>query len=92
MPPERDEDRAYDEQRQRELEELEAKRRAFEYSPEQVELAVTGAEYLLHLERMVDGKLYGVREAVQKAFAAGVTRGKIAGLDMARGIHGATAK
>jgi hypothetical protein len=48
----------------------------------------TGAEYLLHLEVMVDAKFFGVREALQKAFAAGVTRGKIDGLEMAKGIFG----
>ena len=37
MPPERDEDAAYDERRQRELDaEMEAKRRASGYSPEQL--------------------------------------------------------
>lgn len=44
------------------------------------------ADYLMHLECMVDAKHFAIREALQKAFAAGVTRGKIDGLEMAKGI------
>lgn len=49
-------------------------------------LTETGAEYLLHLERMVDAKYFGVREALQKAFEAGKTRGRIDGIDIAKNV------
>jgi hypothetical protein len=50
------------------------------------ELAASGADYLLHLESMVTGNVFGVREALLKAFQAGCTRGRISGLAQAQQI------
>lgn len=52
--------------------------------------AETAAEYLLHLERMVAANYFGVREALQKAFQAGETRGAIRGIESAKEIYQGT--
>lgn len=44
------------------------------------------AAYILHLERMVLAGQITQREALERAFSLGTTRGKIDGLDIAKEI------